>query len=82
MFVNISPADYNSQESKTSLFYGSTAKQIKNEVHKNVENQEVVKLQAEIKQLRDILENKVGVSGAQEYMRSNNYGTGAASNMS
>ena len=38
MFVNISPADYNSQESKTSLFYGSTAKEIKNEVHKNVEN--------------------------------------------
>ena len=32
MFVNISPADYNSQESYMSLFFGSSAKQIKNDV--------------------------------------------------
>ena len=38
MFVNISPADYNSQESKMSLFFGCDVKQIKNDVHKNVES--------------------------------------------
>lgn len=38
MFVNISPADYNSQESKMSLFFGCDVKQIKNEIHKNIES--------------------------------------------
>ena len=82
MFVNISPADYNSQESKTSLFYGSTAKEIKNEVHKNVENQEVIKLKSEIKQLRDLLENRMGGAQVKEYNQGNVYGASAASHMS
>ena len=30
MFVNISPADYNSQETKLSLYWGDNAKKIKN----------------------------------------------------
>lgn len=38
MFVNISPADYNSQETKLSLFFGENAKKIKNNVSKNVES--------------------------------------------
>lgn len=32
MFVNISPADYNSQESKMSLFFGMNVKSIQNDV--------------------------------------------------
>ncbi len=38
MFVNISPADYNSQESQYSLQYGVRTKMIQNEVTKNVES--------------------------------------------
>lgn len=41
MFVNISPADYNSQESKMSLFFGMNVKSIQNDVQKNVESQEM-----------------------------------------
>ena len=36
MFVNISPADYNSQETKLSLYWGDNAKKIKNEVSKHM----------------------------------------------
>ena len=39
MFVNISPADYNSQESQYSLQYGVRAKMIQNEVTKNIESE-------------------------------------------
>ena len=63
MFVNISPAEYNSEESKLSLQFGSKAKEVKNEVQKNTENQEVSnlkhvvrQLQGENKQLRDYIE--------------------------
>ena len=69
MFVNISPADYNSEETKMSLFYGSTAKEIKNEVHKNIGDQEVLKLKQDVrslqyenKQLRDYIETRVDES--------------------
>jgi kinesin family member C2/C3 len=52
MFVNISPADYNSQESKMSLFFGQDVKQIKNEVKRNVEGADVTKLKEENDQLK------------------------------
>ena len=52
MFVNISPADYNSQETKLSLFFGENAKKIKNNVSKNVESQEVARLKDELAQLK------------------------------
>jgi 3-polyprenyl-4-hydroxybenzoate decarboxylase len=55
MFVNISPADYNSQESQMSLFFGCDAKQIKNDIHKNVETQEMAKLKEQIDQLKKML---------------------------
>ena len=48
MFVNISPADYNSQETKLSLFFGENAKKIKNNISKNVESQEVARLKDEL----------------------------------
>ena len=59
MFVNISPADYNSQETKLSLFFGESAKKIKNDVRKNVESQEVAKLKDELLQLK----RQLGISG-------------------
>jgi hypothetical protein len=52
MFVNISPADYNAQETKMSLFFGCDVKQIKNDVRRNVESQDTVKLKEEIETLR------------------------------
>jgi kinesin family protein C2/C3 len=39
MFVNISPADYNSTESKNSLQFGDRVKLIQNDVTKNVESE-------------------------------------------
>ena len=63
MFVNISPADYNSQESYMSLFFGSSAKQIKNDVRQNVESQEVTKLKNELDQLKRYLNSLSGPGG-------------------
>lgn len=56
MFVNISPADYNAQETKMSLFFGCDVKQVKNEVKKNTESAEVSKLKEENQQLRKQIE--------------------------
>jgi hypothetical protein len=44
MFVNISPADWNLEESQTSLYYASRVKQITNESIKNVETREMTKM--------------------------------------
>ena len=63
MFVNISPADYNSQESKMSLIFAENAKKIKNNVSKNVESKEVAKLKDEVNALRRQL--NIGASGTQ-----------------
>ena len=52
MFVNISPADYNAQETKMSLFFGCDVKQIKNEVRRNVETPDTAKLREENEMLR------------------------------
>lgn len=41
MFVNVSPADYNTEETVTSLKYASRVKLIKNDASKNVENREL-----------------------------------------
>lgn len=52
MFVNISPADYNQEETQTSLSYASRVKLITNNANKNAESELVNKLKAIIKQLR------------------------------
>ncbi len=52
MFVNVSPADYNSQETKMSLIFAENAKKIKNNVSKNVQSKEVAKLKDEINGLK------------------------------
>jgi hypothetical protein len=44
MFVNISPADYNVDETQTSLTYASRVKLITNDANKNQESEEVAKL--------------------------------------
>ena len=44
MFVNISPADYNAEETMGSLTYASRVKNIKNNAEKNQESQEVARL--------------------------------------
>ncbi|KAH8066877.1 hypothetical protein JL721_8069 [Aureococcus anophagefferens] len=52
MFVNISPADYNADETVTSLTYASRVKLIKNTANKNAESEEVAQLKAIIKNAR------------------------------
>eukprot|EP00162_Nutomonas_longa_P015234 comp22249_c0_seq5/m.52827 comp22249_c0_seq5/g.52827 ORF comp22249_c0_seq5/g.52827 comp22249_c0_seq5/m.52827 type:complete len:176 (+) comp22249_c0_seq5:2-529(+) len=52
MFVNFSPADYNTDETVMSLTYASRCKLIKNDVTKNVETKEVQKLKKIITELK------------------------------
>ena len=47
MFVNISPADYNSQESQFSLQFGYKVKMIQNDISKNVESDQMNKIKME-----------------------------------
>ncbi len=55
MFVNISPADYNSHETKLSLTFASKAKQVQNPVQKNIDSAEMLKLKEENEKLRSLL---------------------------
>eukprot|EP00362_Geleiidae_sp_MMETSP1317_P001792 CAMPEP_0201281588 /NCGR_PEP_ID=MMETSP1317-20130820/3421_1 /ASSEMBLY_ACC=CAM_ASM_000770 /TAXON_ID=187299 /ORGANISM="Undescribed Undescribed, Strain Undescribed" /LENGTH=132 /DNA_ID=CAMNT_0047591839 /DNA_START=2235 /DNA_END=2633 /DNA_ORIENTATION=- len=48
MFVNISPADYNLEESNMSLMYASRVKLITNDVKKNVESKALAKARVEL----------------------------------
>lgn len=48
MFVNISPAHINREETLMSLFYGDKVKLISNEPMKNVESKEMVRLKSEL----------------------------------
>ena len=52
MFVNISPADYNSDESATSLTYASRVKLITNNANKNQDSEEVARLKGIIAKLK------------------------------
>ena len=52
MFVNISPADYNVEETQTSLSYASRVKLITNTANKNAESEEISKLKSIIRQLK------------------------------
>lgn len=52
MFVNISPADYNQDETVTSLTYAARVKEIKNTANKNADNKEVAKLKSIIEKLK------------------------------
>ena len=50
MYVNISPADYNLEETLTSLAYAARVKLITNDAAKNEESKEVHRLKAEFQQ--------------------------------
>uniref|UniRef100_H2XNC3 Kinesin-like protein n=1 Tax=Ciona intestinalis TaxID=7719 RepID=H2XNC3_CIOIN len=52
MFVNISPANYNSEESVTSLTYAARVKLITNDASKNAETKEVARLKQVIAKLK------------------------------
>jgi len=52
MFVNFSPADYNSDETATSLSYASRVKKIVNNASKQAESEEVARLKALVKRLQ------------------------------
>jgi len=52
MFVNLSPADYNQEESLTSLMYAARVKLITNTADKNTDNEEIAKLKAIIRNLK------------------------------
>ncbi|XP_005111503.1 myosin-2 heavy chain [Aplysia californica] len=52
MFVNISPADYNVDETVISLTYASRVKLITNDASKNADNKEIARLKAVISKLK------------------------------
>eukprot|EP01052_Picozoa_sp_SAG31_P011669 SAG31_NODE_665_length_12992_cov_3.676181_3_plen_743_part_00 len=52
MYVNISPADYNTDETLTSLAYAARVKMITNDANKNQESKEVARLKEQIKALQ------------------------------
>ena len=52
MFVNISPADYNCDETITSLTYASRVKLITNDASKNADNKEIARLKGVIAKLK------------------------------
>lgn len=52
MFVNVSPADYNADETSNSLVYASRVKNITNDAQKNAESKEVARLKEIIGRLQ------------------------------
>ena len=52
MFVNISPADYNTEETVVSLTYAARVKLITNDASKNADNKEITRLKGVIAKLR------------------------------
>lgn len=52
MFVNVSPADYNTEETINSLKYARRVKLITNDAKKNADNKEVARLKDIIKRMR------------------------------
>jgi kinesin family protein C2/C3 len=52
MFVNVSPADYNRDETVTSLTYAARVKLITNDAQKNADNKEISRLKGIIKKLQ------------------------------
>ena len=52
MFVNISPADYNTEETVVSLTYAARVKLITNDASKNSDNKEIARLKGIIAKLQ------------------------------
>jgi len=53
MFVNVSPADYNLEETQISLYYATRVKLIVNETVKNIETKEVSRMKEYLKSLSE-----------------------------
>jgi hypothetical protein len=53
MFVNVSPADYNQDETQSSLYYASRVKQIVNETVKNIETRELSRMKEQLKHITE-----------------------------
>ena len=53
MFVNVSPADYNADETSNSLVYASRVKHITNDAQKNAESKEIARLKEIIGRLKN-----------------------------
>jgi len=60
MFVNIGPAEYNMEETVTTLVYGSRAKLITNNTQKNVESQAQSKMNEAYKRMQTQLDLALG----------------------
>ncbi|CAE7933389.1 KIN14E, partial [Symbiodinium sp. KB8] len=52
MFVNVSPSEYNGEETLSSLAYASRVKKIKNDAKKNADNAEITRLKKIIRDLK------------------------------
>ena len=63
MFVNISPADYNCEETQTSLVYASRVKLITNQAKASADTAEVTRLKKVIRNLRAGLPEDHGMEG-------------------
>ena len=58
MFVNLSPADYNAEESHSSLLYAERVKKVKNSSAKTVETQEIKALKDQLAKLKKLQAGK------------------------
>ena len=58
MFVNLSPADYNADESHSSLLYAERVKKVKNSSAKTVETQEIKALKDQLAKLKKLQAGK------------------------
>ena len=52
MFVNVSPADYNCEETINSFNYAARVRCIENEVKRNTESKEIVRLKNIIRKMK------------------------------
>jgi len=65
MFVNISPADYNVEETQNALTYASRVKLIKNKSEQDVETKQIKKYKQMIKQLQEgIMPRELEIGGS------------------
>jgi hypothetical protein len=62
MFVNVSPADYNRDETVVSLTYAARVKLITNDAQKNADNKEVRSVFHEIVVIGWLLDHQVWLS--------------------
>jgi hypothetical protein len=60
MFVNVSPVDFNMEETVTTLVYGTRAKMITNDAQKNVESRQMRIMNEAYKKMQSQLDLALG----------------------